>query len=247
MISKNKPQKNIALLITAAGSSTRFGSEKKEYLPIDENNLSSGTVLGRCLETFLETGLFSTVVITIPENQQLEAEKALSFLPLGLDLVSHKNRNISFSFVTGGNSRQASVFEGLKCVKSLNQANMPDIVLVHDGARPFVTKEIINDVINMLDKSGAAVPAVPAVDTQKIADENGKIVTHLERKTVFAVQTPQAFEFMPLFEAHAKAEKDGKIYTDDTEIWDRYCGAVYISAGDIKNKKITYRQDLIKD
>ena len=109
-----KNNQRIALIITAAGSSTRFGKNiKKEYLPIVENDLSKGTVLGRSLETFLETGYFSTIVITIPENQQREAEKALSYLPLGKSLLNKEIPSINFSFCTGGNTRQSSVFEGL--------------------------------------------------------------------------------------------------------------------------------------
>jgi 2-C-methyl-D-erythritol 4-phosphate cytidylyltransferase/2-C-methyl-D-erythritol 2,4-cyclodiphosphate synthase len=240
-------QIHIALLITAAGSSIRFGkNQKKEYLLIDENDSSKGTVLGRCLETFLETNYFSTVVITIPENQQQEADKALSFLPLGQALIEKKLSNIKFAYCTGGSTRQASVFEGLKCIKKLTHDNMPDVVLIHDGARPFVSAKIIESAIKNTEKSGASVPAIPVVDTQKQADENGRIISHLDRNTMFAVQTPQAFAFMPLFEAHKQAENDGQTYTDDTEIWGKYCTDVYLSYGDVTNKKITYKEDLPK-
>ena len=241
-----KNNQRIALIITAAGSSTRFGKNiKKEYLPVVENDPSKGTVLGRSLETFLETGYFSTIVIIIPENQQREAEKALSYLPLGKSLLNKEIDSINFSFCTGGNTRQSSVFEGLKCVQKLSGENTPDAVLIHDGARPFVSKKIIDDVINCLEKSAAAVPGVPAVDTQKQVDESGKIVAHLQRSTIYAVQTPQAFQFEKLLEAHKKASIDGRVYTDDTEIWGQYCGDVYISYGETTNKKITYKEDLI--
>ena len=130
-------------------------------------------------------------------------------------------------------------------MQKLSCGKIPDAVLIHDGARPFVSKKIIDDVISSLEKSGAAVPGVPAVDTQKQVDENGKIVAHLERSKIFAVQTPQAFQFAPLLEAHKKASADGRVYTDDTEIWGQYCGDVYISYGETTNKKITYKEDLI--
>ena len=240
-------QRNIALIITAAGSSTRFGNNiKKEYLPIVENDFSKGTVLGRSLETFLETSYFSTIVITIPENQQKEAEKALTYLPLGKSLLNNEIASVKFSFCTGGNTRQSSVFEGLKCIAELSKYNIPDAVLIHDGARPFVSKKIIESVIEELEKSGASVPGVPAVDTQKQVDENGKIVAHLQRSTIFAVQTPQAFQFEKLLEAHGKALTDGRVYTDDTEIWGAYCGRVKVVPGDVNNIKITYPSDLEK-
>lgn len=243
---KNNQSKNIALIITAAGSSTRFGNNiKKEYLPIVENDISKGTVLGKALETFLETNLFSIVVITIPKNQQKEAEKALSFLPLGKSLIDGQLSKIKFAFCSGGSTRQASVFEGLKCIEKLSKDNLPDAVLIHDGARPFVSKRIIEEAINSLEKSGAAVTGVPAIDTQKQVDETGKITAHLQRSKIYAVQTPQAFQFVPLLEAHKKASADGKTYTDDTEIWGEYCGDVYISYGENTNRKITYKEDLI--
>lgn len=243
---KNNQRKNIALIITAAGSSSRFGNNiKKEYLPIIENDPSKGTVLGRALETFLETGIFSTVVITIPSNQQKEAEKAISFLPLGKSLLDKKIKSIEFAFCTGGNTRQSSVYEGLKCIAKLAKDSLPDAVLIHDGARPFVSRQIIEEAVNSLEKSGAAVTGVPAIDTQKEVDEYGRITAHMQRSKIFAVQTPQAFMFSPLLEAHKKASVDGKTYTDDTEIWGQYCGDVYISYGENTNRKITYKEDLI--
>ena len=120
----------------------------------------------------------------------------------------------------------------------------PDAVLIHDGARPWITENIINAVIEKVLLFGAAVTATPATDTQKEVDKNGKITKHLRRENIFAVQTPQGFLFTPLLEAHQKACGDGNIYTDDTEIWAKYCGDVYICEGDIANKKITYKEDL---
>lgn len=243
---KNNQRKNIALIITAAGSSTRFGNNiKKEYLPLVKNDYSKGTVLGRALETFLETGLFSTIVITIPSKQEKEAEKAISYLPLEKSLLDKNTKKIQFAFCSGGNTRQSSVYEGLKCIANISKDNLPDAVLIHDGARPFVSRKIIEEVINSLEKSGAAVTGVPAVDTQKQVDENGMITVHMQRSRIFAVQTPQAFVFEPLLEAHKKASMDGRTYTDDTEIWGQYCGDVYISYGENTNRKITYKEDLL--
>jgi len=68
---------------------------------------------------------------------------------------------------------------------------------------------------------------------------------HMQRSRIFAVQTPQAFVFEPLLEAHKKASMDGRTYTDDTEIWGQYCGDVYISYGENTNRKITYKEDLL--
>lgn len=235
---------NLALIITAAGSSTRFGAGcKKEYLPLTISG-NEGTVLSHCLDAFLKTSLFSYVVITIPQNHQENAKAALSKSCFYNELFT--NTRFAFAFEAGGNSRQESVYCGLKKIEQMAAANneMPDAVLIHDGARPWVDEEIINAVIEKLPLSGAAVTALPATDTQKEVDASGKITKHLHREQIFAVQTPQGFYLQPLLEAHKKAASDGCIYTDDTEIWGRYCGDVYICKGSTQNKKITYKEDL---
>lgn len=231
---------NIALIITAAGSSTRFGAQKKEYLQLPPG---TNTVLSQSAETFLRTKLFSSLIITIPNGDEAKASKALQTSQFVNKLLFQESDGITFAFATGGKTRQESVYNGLKKLLELS-GKAPDLVLIHDGARPWVTEKIIRNVIEKTDIAGAAVPAIPAVDTQKEVDEHGKITQHLKRKYVYAVQTPQAFEFERLLQAHEKARCDGLEYTDDTEIWGAYCGDVYISEGDIQNKKITFQSDL---
>ena len=231
---------NIGLIITAAGASKRFGCKKKEYLTLPDN---TNTVLSQSTETFLKTNLFSSLVITIPVDDESNALKALNASPFVKAFLFDGEPQISFAFATGGKTRQESVFNGLKKLTDISKIQ-PDIVLIHDGARPWVTENIIRDVIKKTVVYGAAVPAIPAVDTQKVVDDTGKIIHHLKRKYVFAVQTPQAFEFNRLLQAHSKACNDKTEYTDDTEIWAAYCGDVYISEGNILNKKITFQSDL---
>lgn len=220
----------IAIIITAAGSSTRMGgSIKKEYL-IYKN----GTVLSNCANTFLNTCQkdfsITDFIITCPKNGIDECKKALlSF--------AHTNYNI----VEGGKTRQESVFNALKAI-----SGNPDVVLIHDGARPFVTSEIILDALQAAVEYGASVPGVTPTDTQKEIDENGFITRHLVRSQLVAVQTPQCFNYKKLLEAHQKASSDNKEYTDDTEIWGVYCGSVKVTKGDVNNIKITYPSDLEK-
>ena len=231
---------NIALIITAAGSSSRFGGQKKEYLQLPSG---TNTVLSQSAETFLRTNLFSSLIITIPKGDEDKAANALKTSQFVNKLLFEEPAGIRFSFATGGKTRQDSVYNGLIKLSELS-GSKPDLVLIHDGARPWVTEKIIRSVIEKTAVAGAAVPAIPAVDTQKEVDENGRITQHLKRKYVYAVQTPQAFEFERLLQAHEKARCDDLEYTDDTEIWGAYCGDVYISEGDIKNKKITFQSDL---
>ena len=233
-LTKKIPSK-IAIIITAAGSSTRMGgSIKKEYLPY-----KNGTVLSVCAETFLNACYdryeITDFIVTCPENGLEECSKALS--PLSLLLYP----GITLTTLIGSDTRQKSVFNALRAV-----SGNPEIVLIHDGARPFITEKLIVNAVEAAFEFGASVPGITPTDTQKEVDENGFIVRHLLRSSLAAVQTPQCFEYNRLLEAHNKARKDNREYTDDTEIWGAYCGRVKVIPGDVNNIKITYPSDLKK-
>lgn len=240
-------KQNIYLIIVAAGSSTRMGGLKKEYLPLEK-----GTVLSSAVKKFLESIPIKTIIIAIPKNGEEDAKKALFSDPE----ISALLKNTGLIFIEGGKTRQESVLNALNVLhqntqnsiketgRNKTELNEKNLVLIHDGARPFVTKKIINDTLAAAACFGGAVPALQPVDTQKETDESGFIIRHLQRKNLAAVQTPQGFIFEPLFEAHKKASSDGCPYTDDTEIWGKYCGKVKIVEGDSVNKKITYPSDL---
>ena len=238
---------SLFLLLTAAGSSSRMGKKgKKEYLP-----LGKGTVLSQSLRTFLEAASFTAVVITVPAGGEKDARAALS-----------KDRDLErllsafssapgpyLSFVEGGNSRQSSIYNALSYLKKHYTIESKDLVLVHDAARPYVTKRIIQDCISSTMEHGAAVPAIPAVDTQKELADDSTIARHLDREKIAAVQTPQAFLLAPFILCHEKARAEGLDFTDDTRVWDCYPALtggkkVHIVKGDIVNKKITYPDDL---
>jgi 2-C-methyl-D-erythritol 4-phosphate cytidylyltransferase len=99
-------------------------------------------------------------------------------------------------------------------------------------------------VLALAEASGAAAPALPAVDTLKEIDAEGTIVAHPSRSSLVAIQTPQGFRFPEILAAHRLAAADGREYTDDTEIWGRYRGPVRTCPGDPNNRKITYPGDL---
>ena len=225
----------IAIIITAAGSSTRIGGGiKKEYLPYKK-----GTVLSSCAETFLNACYkrfeITDFIITCPEDGFEDCQKALDSLPLLF------YNTVTLSIMAGSDTRQKSVFRGLQAVEG-----NPDIVVIHDGARPFVSESLILETIDAALKYGASVPGITPIDTQKEIDKDGFIVRHLVRSSLTAVQTPQCFEYAKLWEAHKKARNDGKEYTDDTEIWGAYCGRVKVVPGEVNNIKITYPSDLEK-
>ena len=233
----------IAVIITAAGSSTRIGGGiKKEYLPY-----KNGTVLSACASVFLTADYTAVgmelccLVITCPAGGEGDARKALY-----ADKRFEKELgSVPLVITQGGGSRQASVFEGLRAVKEA--CHEADYVLIHDGARPFVSAALVQSVAGAAAEFGASVPGLTPVDTQKEIDENGFVVRHLVRSSLAAVQTPQGFEFARLYEAHQKASVEGgREFTDDTEIWGAYCGAVKVVPGDVANIKITYPSDLEK-
>ena len=221
----------IAIIITAAGSSTRIGSGiKKEYLPFQ-----NGTVLSTCVQTFINSCknrfIITDFIITCPPNGKSECQNALK--------SSSQQEIENFQIVEGDKTRQKSVFNAMCAVK-----NHPQIVLIHDGARPFVSQKIILEGIQAAQEFGASVPGLTPTDTQKQIDEDGFITNHLQRASLVAVQTPQCFDFQMLLEAHKKAHQEEKEYTDDTEIWGKYCGKVKVITGESKNIKITYPKDV---
>ena len=234
-------QEQIALVIVAAGSSTRMGgSIKKEYLP-----LKNGTVLSEAALSFLKTKLISSLTIVIPQGDKKynkeQAQIALYKNPQILNLTKNK---IDIFFVEGGSTRQESVYNALNFL-DINSKTRPAYVLIHDGARPFLSEELVKNSIEYTIKYGASVPAISVVDTQKQIDQDGFIKNHLLRSSLRAVQTPQGFTFDKILHCHKKAHDDKIEYTDDTEIFDKYSGnKTFVFDGEITNKKITYSKDL---
>jgi len=229
------------LVLAAAGSSTRMGTgSKKEYL-----SLNGGTVLSEAARIFLQAAHFSAVVITVPKDGESDAKRAL----FADETLQTLLAGTKLTFVLGGATRQESVYNALLELQKGNTNARNAAVLIHDAARPFVTQKIICDVIAAAVKFGAAVPAIPAVDTQKQMAADGTIKQHLQRSELCAVQTPQGFALEPLIRCHEAAARSNKQYTDDTEIWDsfpEYTSArkVHVVEGNVCNKKITYASDI---
>ena len=269
----------VAVVITAAGSSTRMGGQKKEYRSLGS---PSATVLSVATEAFvsaLAPQVFSDgrgkiqqtkedsplpfhlthVVITIPPHSgtagEQAAKKALFSSPNLKSLWENPfQKSIStpqLVFVEGGESRQASVYKALQALtnptEQVDSQGEPEIVLIHDGARPFVTEEIILQVVAATQEQGAAACGIPPVDTQKEVNSQGFIVRHLQRDSLVAIQTPQGFRLKPLLQAHQRAAADNFETTDDTAIWGKYVGPVKITLGSVDNKKITFPGDLPHD
>lgn len=209
----------IALLV-AAGKSERMRAD----LPKPYANLGDEALLKRAVKTFLSHPEINGVRVVIRREHHALYKKAIEGLTL-------------FPCVVGGESRQESVRLGLESLAH----RPPEIVLVHDAARPLVSPELIDRVLEGLKKSSAVVPALPVTDTLKRVD-NDTIAETLDRKQVYAVQTPQGFHFAPLLEAHRKLQ--GKNLTDDAALMEKTGAKVTLVDGDPDNIKITTEKDI---
>lgn len=219
-----------AVIITAAGSSLRMGiGNKKEFLKLD-GQMDGQSVLLKSVEPFVKSKLFIEYVIVLQEKEIEKGETLLSsLLSLG-----------NFNFVSGGETRQESVCNGLLALKH----KALDIVLIHDGARPWITEEVINKVLMKAVKTGAAIPVVPSVNAMKTINTQGIIISDLNRKFTVSAQTPQGFIFNKILTSHETARHDNLEYIDDAEIYSRYAGAVVTVPGATANRKITYLSDM---
>ncbi len=238
--------RDAALVLLAAGSSTRMGATgKKEFLKMGgaENDSQKSAVISVAANVFFKAAHFSTVAIAYPKSELREAKKAF----YSSKETSENAKGANVIFVQGGDSRQKSVLLALKAIEKNCKkigADLPTTVLIHDGARPFLSSALVQETLKAARKYGAAAPALEPVETQKEVDSHKKIVRHLERKNLAAVQTPQGFQFERILQYHLAAQKDGHAYTDDTEIWDKYSQEkTQIIPGESANIKITYPKD----
>lgn len=145
------------------------------------------------------------------------------------------------AIVPGGAERQHSVLNGLRAVVSPAD---DDVVLIHDGVRPFVTKEIIERAIETARQTDGALVAVPVKDTIKVIVD-GTIRETPPRENLWQAQTPQAFRYGVIRDAHERAATDGFLGTDDTSLVERLGKEVKVVMGDYRNIKITTPEDLI--
>ncbi len=236
-----------AVVITAAGSSQRFGGGKKELV-----RLGGRSVLDLALSSFLQLPGLEALVITAPAGREDELRSALS--PESLAALERLGPG-RFAVVPGGPSRRDSVRLGLEALESALGGAAPPaaaalddvIALVHDGARPWASADLVRRVAESAAEKGACVPIVPLVDTPKELGPDGLIARHPVRASLGCVQTPQGFGLGGLLEAHRRAVADGIDCTDDAELWDCYVGPVSWIPGEEANRKVTVRSDLGSD
>ncbi len=211
--------RRVAAVIVAAGEGRRFGAAK-QFAVFREK-----LILDWSIEAFeLHDGV-DDIILVLPDEKDREKYFA-------------RFEKIS-DVVRGGRRRQDSVVHGFERIR----AEETRIVLVHDGVRPLVSREVISRVIEETQRSGAAVPAVPVEDTIKEAEE-GRVVRTLDRSRLFRVQTPQGFSYSVLEKALRFAQRDGYHASDEAGLVEKLGHPVALVEGDLRNIKITTPTDL---
>jgi 2-C-methyl-D-erythritol 4-phosphate cytidylyltransferase len=213
-------QAEVGAIIVAAGKSQRMSGTDKIFAP-----LAGQPVLLRVLQPFIDCSSIDRVVVVLNNNNYDE----------GKDLIVEQNWEKEVAVCIGGKRRQDSVLAGMKLLGDC------DLVVIQDGARPFVTIDLIEDGLAAARETGAAVAAVPATDTIKSADKAMIARQTLPRDNLWLCQTPQVFLYDLLLKAYRGATTD---VTDDAQIVELAGGKVKLYMGSYDNIKITAPVDL---
>jgi 2-C-methyl-D-erythritol 4-phosphate cytidylyltransferase len=215
---------NYHVIIPAAGQGKRMNAGKnKQFI-----ELEGKPVIIHTLEIFAADKNCEGIILVVNSQETDIFQKLIS---------SYRLKKVQ-KLVVGGDERQHSVYNGLKVLSGNG------IVLIHDGARPFLQPAIIKSLVQKADSDGAAIAGIPVKDTIKVTDE-GAVSHTLERSSLWAVQTPQAFRLSLIVQAHEEAMKEGFVGTDDASLVERLGQAVYIVQGHEHNIKLTTQEDLI--
>ena len=216
-IKKYNYKGNIAIIL-ACGQSKRLKSKSpKQYIEFFED-----IILNHTIKIFLKNNEIDHILLVLNKKHKKFFNKII------------QDKKISYTY--GGDSRQKSVFYGLKYIKRFKPTN----VLIHDANRPFTNTKLISEILKKLRKFKAVIPRIKIQDTIKKV-ENNKI-THLNRDKIFALQTPQGFKFKELLKKHINA--NGENFTDDSSLFDDTGKIITYIYGNNENIKITDKSDL---
>lgn len=213
-----------AAVIVAAGRGTRMGLERNKVLyPIGGTPIIVHTV-----RAFADSGLFDGGIVVVTGEGDMEEMR---------DLMAHAGLHVTL--VPGGADRQESVYHGIDACPHEAQ-----IIAIHDGARPLVTREVIARTIDSAKAYGSGVAAVALKDTVKRVGADGTVIDTPARDTLRAVQTPQTFSAALIRQAHAAHQK-GERATDDATLMERMGHVVRLTEGDVENIKLTTPEDML--
>ena len=213
------------VVIVAAGTGSRMNMGiNKQFIKLEGKEIIAYTI-----EKFYNNSNIEDIVVVVKEDESEFFKKEI------LDKYNFKNVKIAY----GGKERQDSVYNGLKLLDE-----KCDVVLIHDGARPFVSDKIIDKSIEEAKEHKAIVVGVPVKDTIKVIDNDKNIVDTPNRSVLWAVQTPQTFDYNILIDAYKDAFKNKFYGNDDAMIVERIGYKVKMLEGSYNNIKITTKEDL---
>jgi len=212
----------IALIITAAGKGLRFGCPEGKLFA----KLNNIPILIHTCRKFTDIPDLDQIIITASPGQTNQFKQVLDQYAVPFD----------YELVPGGDTRQSSIKKAVECL------NRADVVMVHDGARPNISKDLICRLIRQAEYFSAVVPGIPVTDTIKSVDE-GFVVSTITRDMIYRVQTPQVFNCALLKKAY-ELPLDESI-TDDAMLMERLGHPVKMIEGEINNIKITVPEDLV--
>jgi 2-C-methyl-D-erythritol 4-phosphate cytidylyltransferase len=216
----------VSTVIVAGGKGTRMNMDiNKQYI-----NIGDKPVLARTVSVFEECPIVNEIILVINEEEIFYCKENI------VDKFAFKKIK---KLVSGGAERQNSVYKGLMEVNKQS-----DIVVIHDGARPFINSEIVTNCIEEALEFGAVTAAVPVKDTIKSVSD-GFVENTYDRKTLWSIQTPQVFLYDTIIKAHEKANRENVIATDDTTLTEMMGVKTRIVNGSYDNIKITTREDLV--
>lgn len=213
------------VVIVAAGTGSRMKKDiNKQFIKLKNKEIVAHTI-----EKFYNSENIDDIVVVIREDEEGYFNKN----------IKEKYGFTNIKVAHGGNERQDSVFNGIKMLKK-----ECDVVLIHDGARPFVTDDIIKRSINKANENNAIVVGVKVKDTIKVVSDNGNIVDTPNRSYLWAVQTPQVFKYDIITKAYEDAYNNNYYGTDDAMLVERIGYNVKMIEGSYNNIKITTQEDL---
>lgn len=221
-VNKNKDENTVSAIIVAAGTSSRMHGIDKQLLEI-----GNMPVLARAVFAFQKSSAINEIIIVTRKDILNEVN----------EFIKKYNFTKVKSVVLGGNTRQESVFNGIRECTC-------EYIAIHDGARPFVSQDIISDTVNMAFENTCAAAALSARDTIKVVDENNEVIKTIDRSTVRLMQTPQVFEKNAYIKAMNSVE-NSKDFTDDCMLMEKAGYKVYTVESSPLNIKITTKEDII--
>ena len=215
---------NLTIILLAAGSSQRFkknnNETEKQFCTIDEK-----TLLEICIENFIDFNLRANILLVVSKNRLNEAKKISKFYSISPPII-------------GGTNRQSSVKKALDHINNLN----PNNVIIHDVARPIISKNVVNNLINSLKNNlSCVVPSLKMSDAM-IKIENNTKINHLNRENYRVIQTPQICNYKDLLNTHNNL-KSNTIFNDESSLLIHNNLKVKLIEGDPRSIKITYKKD----